>query len=374
MAKEMDRAVVTVAFGIALGFAVLAAVLGVSTFVRRLMHGSRTERQARTWALVHDSVYAVATGDRLALRSVERALRSRRTLETAVAAFADAARADEQMAMALGERLGTMRHLRRWVNHCMHHPDPGRRVEAAEVAGTLHLWHCRGAVAVATRDPNPEVRVMACRALAALDPERAVGVLLRLVETDGPWASELLSDIVMRSGFRSGRALLDRAQSWTATPGLLKVIAARPTAGAETVLAQALLASDEVARQHAVAGLAETRVEGTGAALADMLADARETVRLAAVRALGRLDDPERALDLAAVLDDPSRLVRFAAANALSGSENGRYVLMKIARGMEDRAAEAAHLALWQYYELDEDAPDADAPPRLAVVPRPTTL
>jgi hypothetical protein len=40
--------------------------------------------------------------------------------------------------------------------------------------------------------------------------------------------------------------------------------------------------------------------------------------------------------------------VRFAAANALVRTESGRYVLMKVARGHEESAAEAAHLALWQ--------------------------
>lgn len=365
----MDSGVVTVAFGIALGFAVLAVALGVNTFFRRVMHRSQSQRRADAWATVHDGVYAVGTGDLLALRSIERLLRNRRTRATAVSALADAARGDSQIAMALGERLGDSKYLQRWINRSLSHPDPGRRVEAAEVAGTLQLWRCRGSIAVATSDHDPEVRVMACRALAALDPERAVGVLLRLVETDGPWASELLADVVQRSSFRAGRALLDRAQSWAVSPGLLRVIAAKPTAGAEDVFAHALGASDEMSRQHAVAGLASTRAEGTGMALADMLVDERETVRLAAVRALGRLDDPERALDMAAALGDTSRLVRFAAANALAGTEGGRYVLMRIARGHEELAAEAAHLALWQYYELDEDAPNVDGQPHLAVVP-----
>jgi HEAT repeat protein len=370
----MDSGVVTVAFGIALGFAVLAALLGLNTFVRRVLHRSHSERRANAWAGVQDHIAAAVADDRQAVASIERLLRRHRTRGTAVSALADAARGDSQTAMALGVRFGDAKYLHRWVNRRLSHPDPGRRVEAAEVAGTLHLRRCRGSVAVATRDADPEVRVMACRALAVLDPESAIGILLRLVETDGAWAGELLGDVVQRSSAHASRALVDRAHGWSASPGLLKAIAAAPTAGAEDVLTRALSASDHTSRSLAVAGLAETRAVGSGIALVDLLIDERETVRLAAVRALGRLDDPDRALDLASALSDASRLVRFAAANALVRTESGRYVLMKVARGHEESAAEAAHLALWQYYEQDDDdaRPD-DGQAHLVVVPSTTS-
>ena len=206
--------------------------------------------------------------------------------------------------------------------------EPGRRAAAAELVATLRLRSCRGAIAAATSDPDPSVRVAACRCLATIDPAQAFGVLLRLVETDGAWAADLLADVARRLEHSGARDVVAaRAADWAVTPAMVRLLAEqRPSLRAGAILRDATRAGDGNVRAGVAEALGrETHPEAVGA-LVD-LGDDEERVRLNAVRALGglgALGSRVALIDLSAMLADPSRRVRFAAGAALGALPGGR--------------------------------------------------
>lgn len=341
-----------VVWGLAGAFTTTAALLSVHSVASQIRLTSVTARRAQAWTEVTDAVRAFCNGDDAAGRPLTRALRRSSTRTIAIEAMADLARADRSVALRLRGRRDDVVYIREWVAQELRQTDPGRRARAAEVVGTLRLRSCRGPIAVSATDPDPTVRVAACRALAVVDPASAVGVLLRLVEHDGAWAANLLTDLLSRSAtgdlLDAGRSILDRARDWAPTPALLKLLTNASTVGGDDLLVQVLGHDDPDLRARAAEALEQHDAPEAVTALVHLLSDANDQVRLAAVRSLGRLAEPDLLLELAALLGDDSRQVRFAAAAAIARTPGGTGVLRRAEAGGDDRAAEAAGIALWR--------------------------
>ncbi len=309
-------------------------------------------------------------------RSLDDLLSSSRTAGDAVEALADAARARPQVAQVLRGRDVAVRAITIWVDEQLASEDNFERAHAVEVIASLRLRSCRGALAAATSDLDPIVRSASCRALASIDPSAAIGALLRIVETDGKWAADLLADLLARSDgraperlqvnespdefdtrrFMDGAVILAdernainaRLEDWTATPALLRLADHSMPASAKRALASALDAEDPELRLRAVSILRTLTVEDASQGLERLVSDEIEAVRIAAIQALAQFQRAEHIMTLAALVGDASRMVRFTAAEALRTMPGGEQLLRSLANSAEPGAAEAASLALWQ--------------------------
>lgn len=343
-------------WAVAGSFTFVALVLMIQAMSGQFRLLSRTARRAKVWLAVTDDARALLLGEKSAGKIMSSALRHRRTRTIAVEAIADLARADRDVAVQLRGRRNDVQRISRWVSTELVQSDPGRRCRAAEVVGTLRLRLSRGPIAVAATDADPAVRVSACRALAVIDPSAAVGVLLRLVETDGPWAAHLLTDLLARAPERQAaiatRSIVDRAKDWAPTPALLRLLTSDTMVTSTELLVGILSHEDPELRARAAEALTLHESPDAIRALTGLLSDSHEQVRLAATRTLGGLAEPSLLMDMAALLDDHSRQVRFAAAAAIARTPGGSSLLRRAELGSEPRAAEAAGMALWRGSEV----------------------
>jgi HEAT repeat protein len=339
-----------VAWSFAGGLTTLALATGGRAVFTQWRANSAGNRQAEAWTVITDAATKFCAGDDAAGKVVANALSRPASQRIAVEAMANLARVDARVAERLRGQTKMVEHLRSWVLKELSNSDAGRRCAAAEIVGSLRIRACRGAVAMATNDEDASVRVAACRALAVIDPDHAIGILLGLVEKDGTWAADLLSDLISRQDgeFSSVDAVVHRANEWAATPALLRLLSNGRMAGAERVMIGALEAKDDDVRANAAEALRESPSPAATKALLGMLGDSNEDVRLTAVRALGQEADASYAMDLAAMLGDDSRLVRFAAGAALARTPGGHGLLVRATDGTDSKAVEAAHVALWQ--------------------------
>ncbi len=338
------------AWSFAGGLTTLAAATGGRAIFTQWRANSASNRQAEAWTLITDAATKFCNGDDEAAKIVAGALGRPASQRIAVEALANLARIDARVAESLRGQTKMVEHIRSWVLKELSHSDAGRRCAAAEIVGALRIRACRGAVAMATNDDEPSVRVASCRALAVIDPDHAIGILLGLVEKDGVWAADLLGDLISREDgeFSGTEAVVQRANEWAATPALLKLLSNGRMPGAERVMIGALDAEDDAVRANAAEALRESPSPAGMKALLGMLGDTNEDIRLSAVRALGQQADAAYAMDLAAMLGDESRLVRFAAGAALAGTPGGKAILLRAADGSDPKAVEAAHVSLWQ--------------------------
>ena len=345
-----------IAWSAAGGFATLALATGGRAIFTQWRANASSNRQAEDWTTITDAASDFCSGDEESAGIVLRALSRPSSQKIAIEALANLARVDNRVPESLRGRTEMVEQIRAWVARELAHSDAGRRCAGAEIVGALRLRACRGAVALATNDEEPEVRVAACRALAVVDPDHAVGVLLGLVERDGVWAADLLADIVSREdgAFSGSEAVVQRANEWAATPALLRLLSNGHIAGAERVMIGALDAEDDDVRASAAEALRESGTPDAVKALAGMLGDSNELIRLTAVRAIGKSTDSSYSMDLAAMLGDESRLVRFAAGAALAAMSSGRDLLVRASEGADPKAVEAAHLSLWQAGQAEQ--------------------
>jgi len=366
-----------VLWAVAGSFTFVALVFMVQAMSGQFRLSSRTARHATVWLAVTDDVRALVSGEKSSGKIMSSALRCRRTRTIAVEAIADLARADRDVAVRLHSRQEDVLRVSQWVSTELVQSDPGRRCRAAEVVGTLRLRLSRGPIAVAATDVDPAVRVSACRALAVIDPSAAVGVLLRLVETDGPWAAHLLTDLLARAPERQAaiatRSIVDRAKDWAPTPALLRLLTSDTMVTSTELLVGILGHDDPELRTRAAEALTLHESPEAIRALTGLLSDPHEQVRLAATRTLGGLGEPSLLMEMAALLDDHSRQVRFAAAAAIARTPGGSTMLRRAELGSEPRAAEAAGMALWRGSEV-LPLPTPRATPRPVVVPLPVPL
>jgi HEAT repeat protein len=297
-----------------------------------------------------------AAFDRLIDRqALDQLLTARKTRSTVVHALADAARqvGNDHVVDALSD--GARAAVLKVVLEEMRAPDPGIRARALEAAAALVLRDLRGAMMEMVNDHDHIVCVAACRALIAVDPELAIGEILRLVETEGVWAADLLADVVERNAITVSDALIARTGVWASTPALVTLVAASQSPFAVDTLVAALDNYDTATQMRAATGLATA---GSLDAIATLqrLVHARDAeVRTAAAQALGTIGDRSAMSGLTSALDDGDRGVRLTAARALLKVPGGVELLRRAAADHDPLVAEAANSALLQSSDDDLD-------------------
>jgi HEAT repeats len=325
----------------------LIVSVALSSIVRQIRHNSTGSSQADRWENATDSVMGFVDGDETRMARFSKLLKADETRPIVIEALSNIARTNATCSVRLRDRDADVAILRQWVSDSLEDKDAGRRAHACEVVGTLRLRACRGMVLAATGDEDVNVKVSATRAMAVIDPESAVGVLLGLIEEEGTWAADLLADLLQRIPASATEAVLLRAREWGATPALVRLLASSPSALANDVLLGALETDDPELRARTAEAVHASSPEAV-AALSTLLTDPHEGTRLSAVRSLSRAANPDALLTLSSALSDSSRLVRFAAASGIAGTPGGADVLSRVLTGADRNAAEAAELALWR--------------------------
>jgi HEAT repeats len=338
----------------------LIVCVGLSAIVRQTRHNSTGSSHADRWENATDSVLGFVDGDEIRMARFSKLLNVPETRPIVIEALSNIARSHPDCSVRLRDRNVDVAILRQWVSDSLEDKDAGRRAHACEVVATLRLRACRGMILAATSDEDVNVKVSATRAMAVIDPESAVGVLLGLIEEEGTWAADLLADLLQRIPANATEAVVQRAREWGATPALVKLLASSPSALANDVLLGALETDDPELRARTAEAIHASSPLAV-AALCGLLTDPHEGTRLSAVRSLSRARNPEALLTLSSALSDSSRLVRFAAASGIAGTAGGAEVLTRVVAGTDRNAAEAAELALWR---LNSDA--------VNVVPKPS--
>ena len=325
----------------------LIVCVGIASILRQIQHNSEGSSQADKWENATDSVMGFIDGDELRMARFSKLLKADETRPIVIEALSNVSRTNANCAVHLRDRDADVAILRQWVADSLEDKDAGRRAHACEVVGTLRLRACRGMVLAATGDDDVNVKVSATRAMAVIDPDSAVGVLLGLIEEEGSWAADLLADLLQRIPGSATDAVVLRAREWGATPALVKLLASSPSAAANDVLLGALETEDPELRARTAEAVHASSPEAV-MALCSLLTDPHEGTRLSAVRSLSRASNPEALMTLSSALSDSSRLVRFAAASGIAGTQGGGEVLSRVVTGSDRNAAEAAELALWR--------------------------
>ena len=325
----------------------LIVCVGFASIWRQIRHNSEGSSQADKWENATDAVMGFIDGDETRMARFSKLLKAEETRPIVIEALSNVSRTSANCSVRLRDRDADVAILRQWVSDSLEDKDAGRRAHACEVVGTLRLRACRGMVLAATGDEDVNVKVSATRAMAVIDPESAVGVLLGLIEEEGTWAADLLADLLQRIPASATEAVVLRAREWGATPALVKLLASSSSAVANDVLLGALETDDPELRARTAEAIHASSPDAI-AALCALLTDPHEGTRLSAVRSLSRASNPEALLTLSSALSDSSRLVRFAAASGIAGTPGGGEVLQRVVTGSDRNASEAAELALWR--------------------------
>jgi len=210
-------------------------------------------------------------------------------------------------------------------------PAPGARRLAALLLGELTDREAAGELETTLDDPDPDVRLAAVAALAAVDPDRLSKAAERLA--DDPSAgvrAELAVGLVKAGDAAAAHRLLD-------------------------ALAASSAPLDRVAWFDAAARLADPTLPDVAAVAAR---DASPLVRAAALRAIGSLEvmpDALRAMAIGALGDD-ALAVRRAGAGALAGRREAIAGVLEVMQTGSHRSHEAALEAL---RDLPAEAHDA---------------
>ncbi len=325
----------------------LVMYFATATIIRQTGHNSEGSPEADRWEQANSAVDGFVRGDEKAAANFSRLLRNPETRSMVIETLSNTSRAITSAPSRLRGRTQDIAVLHEWVATALKEKDPGRRAHACEVVGTLRIRTFRGMILATTGDEDSIVKASATRALAVIDPVAAVGVLLGLMDSEGGWVADLLSDLLQRIPKEATHAVLQRAREWGTTPALIKLLSGHAGPVANDIMISALDTDDPDLRARAADAIHASTPDAV-AALSGLLIDTHETVRLHAIRSLSRQHDPDLLMTLSSALSDPSRLIRFAAAAGIAETGGGDEVLRKIIGGTNGDAAEAAELALWR--------------------------
>jgi HEAT repeat protein len=319
----MSAAAAFVVAGLAI--AVLCVVLAAAIVLRRSLR-HRAERRAAELAEPHRPLLVglVVDEDGAADR-VEQLLalddRTWQALEPIVVSMVRKLRGDARAALVdLLDRRGTIeRHTRRLHDH-----GAVRRARSAELLGLLgdHAPRAELERMLAT-DRDPEVRIVAARALGEIGHPGSAGPLVDAVS--GPRAVPLR--IVARSLARLGPAAAPvLVQAMSSIEASARAVAAEILGLGGAVTAVGVLAShathdpDDDVRIRSARALGRIGVPSALAVLGRCVAvDEPQALRAVAARAIGEVGGPEAVRLLVPLLDDADHRVASNAARALSG-------------------------------------------------------
>lgn len=325
-------------------------ICGDSVVSQVLAHRRRSD-PAKNWEASTAAVMGLIANDATGSAAFTALLRRPTTRQIAIDALTNEARSNPEVMRCLRGRAEDIELIGRWVSDALASKDPGRRAYACEVVAMVRMRAGRGSMLAAVSDEDSTVRVAACRSLAVIDPEATVGVLLGLLDSEGPWAASLLGDLVQRLPEDAVLSLIRRATEWGASPALVRLLATVPTGLANAVLLDSLDDVDPDVRARSAEAIHASSPE-TRNALFGLLTDQDEATRLGAVRSFSRSTDGSGLLALFAALSDASRVVRLAAADGLSQSAEGIRLLQRARLSSTEPAVlEAAELALWRVDE-----------------------
>jgi HEAT repeat protein len=351
----------------------LAAGLLLGAVAARALRFLLGGRRARAERAMRPMVLAVASGEDIPPDLVTASGALGRAAERIV--FAYLARVRGESATFLAEVLSRRGAVTRLLGQT-HSPRAHTRARAAERLGLIAMPEAERRLAeLVTGDQNPEVRIVATRALGKTGSAAAARTLLHSLSRPAPVPEGIVA-----------AALLELGQE--AVPGLRAELAGgrRQRAMAANVLGlldelpawQGLVenasgGSVEV-RASAVRALGRLGLpQGIGPVTACLHPGEDPMLRATAAHALGRIGDPRSAGPLAACLDDPHYWVAHNAAMALAEiGEAGRTELTLAAAGRGSAAAHArealARLALARDERSAAPAP-AGQPPATLVPP-----
>jgi HEAT repeat protein len=219
--------------------------------------------------------------------------------------------------------------------HDLQHRNTVRRARAAHVLGLCHVGAALPLLVEALKDPAPEVRVAATRALGRLGEPCAAAPLLTAVGAERAVPAGPAADALEQMGVGIAGALRD---------GLLAVSPTTRTVAAylsgegsftrSTDLLRLSLTTDEDSVVRATAAVALGRMGRPGdvpVLLAGTSGEQPSELRRACASALGDLGDPQAVDGLRALLADPDpRLAEIAATSLLRLGPVGRTALESV--------------------------------------------
>jgi len=368
--------------------AMLAAALLLSAVAARILRAALSGRRARAEQAMRPMVLAVVSGAEVPAALISARGGPGRAAERI--AFAYLARVRGEAAVFLADvlsRRGVMARLIRWT----HSPRAHRRARAAERLGLIASPEAERRLAeLVTGDHNPEVRIVATRALGKMGSAAAARTLLHSLSRPAPVPEGIVASALLElgpeavPGLRAELAGGRRQRAMAANVlGLLDELPAW-----EGLVENAGSGNVEV-RTSAVRALGRLGLpQAIGPVTACLRAGEDPALRAAAAYALGRIGDPGSAQPLAACLDDPHYWVAHNAAMALaeiggagvtalsvaavglgSGAAHAREALARraLARGEQPaapaRAPAPAHVSAWASATAQISAPAPSAGP-----------
>ena len=368
--------------------AMLAAALLLSAVAARILRAALSGRRARAEQAMRPMVLAVVSGAEVPAALISARGGPGRAAERI--AFAYLARVRGEAAVFLADvlsRRGVMARLIRWT----HSPRAHRRARAAERLGLIASPEAERRLAeLVTGDHNPEVRIVATRALGKMGSAAAARTLLHSLSRPAPVPEGIVASALLElgpeavPGLRAELAGGRRQRAMAANVlGLLDELPAW-----EGLVENAGSGNVEV-RTSAVRALGRLGLpQAIGPVTACLRAGEDPALRAAAAYALGRIGDPGSAQPLAACLDDPHYWVAHNAAMALaeiggagvtalsvaavglgSGAAHAREALARraLARGERPaapaRAPAPAHVSAWASATAQISAPAPSAGP-----------
>ena len=298
--------------------AALAVILLLGTVAARVLRALLSGRRARAEQMMRPMVLAVVSGGTAPAALISARGGLGRAAERIAFAYLAQVRGEAAVFLAdLLARRGTMGRLLRLT----HSPRAHRRARAAEQLGLIASPEAEHRLAeLVTGDHNPEVRIVATRALGKTGSAVAARTLLHSLSRPAPVPEGVVASALLElgpeavpglraelAGGRRQRAmaanvlgLLDELPAWE---GLVENVGS----GSVEVRASAVRALGRLGLPQAIGPVTACLDAGEDPAL-----------RAAAAYALGRIGDPRSAQSLAACLEDPHYWVAHNAAMALA--------------------------------------------------------
>jgi HEAT repeat protein len=298
----MNLVITVVSWGIG-GAVVLLAAAMVFHLLARAVTRSRAERQRELDGILLSAAQSGAAADEVVarLRRTPPAY-ARRSIVHAIRSLGEAYR---PYLAYIYENLG-------FVGRAIHDLQSyswARRAEAALEVGALKRTEAVNACLDLLRDPHPEVRVAASRALSDLGVAGTIRPMLEAIPICTRWAISDAVDLVRNFGEAAGPELL-------------------------AVLAQS---TSRQARLAAIEALGEIQFGEAYAVIEPFLLDPDLEFRVAATRALGRIGGHGVFEALGRALRDPAWQVRAAAARSLGLYRHAQAVAL-LEQGLSDPA------------------------------------